>query len=401
MCVGITFIDWVRLLYTDTKAHLMITGNITPSITPHRGVKQGDPLSALLFLMTIEPLDNSLRQHQEHGIWFNGTTVATGLFFADDSTLLSETPNEVLTQLELVQVYCDGSGAKINLSKSSLRSLNRTLPCTQIPNRIILGPDDSVKYMGIPFSQTPIASIFISTLDQLFYDGFGVWFPRARIVRGRLLVAQKMILSRLWHYTMHVDIPIDTIRQWQSMLNRFVLGRKHKKDSKHVHLISKAFLYLRRQDDGLQIPFLVRRLKLQRIQFLQQFVSDGSTIIPANWTTASTEVLQLIQPAFERHEPMDIFSIAPHRHGRRVQRESISSWWKNAYKMWHQIDWSIPISNLNVLQRCQYYMQQPVWFLCKPVLHYEVATLNPRTKKVWYNLGMVDEPHRMFRKTFD
>ena len=93
----------------------MINGNITPSITPQRGVKQGDPLSALLFLMTIEPLGNFLRQHEEHGIWINGTTVATGLLFADDSTLLSETPNGVLTQLELVQVYCDGSGAKLNL----------------------------------------------------------------------------------------------------------------------------------------------------------------------------------------------------------------------------------------------------------------------------------------------
>ena len=60
-----------------------------------------------------------------------------------------------------------------------------------------------------------------------------------------------MILSRLWHYTMHVDIPAETIRQWQSMLNRFVLGWKHKEDSKHVHLIGKEFLYLRRQDRGL------------------------------------------------------------------------------------------------------------------------------------------------------
>nr|CCA26765.1 AlNc14C411G11458 [Albugo laibachii Nc14] len=79
--------------------------------------------------ISIEPLGNLLRQHEEHGIWINGTTVATGLFFAADSTLLSETANGVLTQLDLVQVYCDGSGAKLNLNKSSLLSLNRMLPC--------------------------------------------------------------------------------------------------------------------------------------------------------------------------------------------------------------------------------------------------------------------------------
>ena len=129
MGVGKSFIDWVRLLYNNTKAQLMINGNITPSITPQRGVKQGDPLSALLFLMTIEPLGNLLRQHEEHGIGINGTTVAIGLFFADDSTLLSETPNGVLTLLDFVQFYCNGYGAKLNLSKSSFLSLNRTMPC--------------------------------------------------------------------------------------------------------------------------------------------------------------------------------------------------------------------------------------------------------------------------------
>nr|CCA15766.1 AlNc14C15G1672 [Albugo laibachii Nc14] len=78
--------------------------------------------------MTIQPLGNLLSQHEEHGIWINRTTIATGLFFADDSTLLSETIHGVLKQLELVQVYCDGSGAKLNLNKSTLLSLNRLLP---------------------------------------------------------------------------------------------------------------------------------------------------------------------------------------------------------------------------------------------------------------------------------
>nr|CCA26764.1 AlNc14C411G11457 [Albugo laibachii Nc14] len=97
---------------------------------------------------------------------------------------------------------------------------------------------------------------------------------------------------------------------------------------------------------------------------------------------------------------MDKFTIAPQRHGKLVRWESASSWWKQAYKMWHQIDWNITISHLTVLQRRQYYMQQPVWFRCDRVLHYEVATRNPNAETVWYNLGMVDEPHLTFRKSF-
>lgn len=56
----------------------MLNGNIAPSITPQR-----DPLSTLLFLMTIKPLRNLLCHHEEQGIWINGTTVATGLMFCE------------------------------------------------------------------------------------------------------------------------------------------------------------------------------------------------------------------------------------------------------------------------------------------------------------------------------
>lgn len=35
----------------------------------------------------------------------------------------------------------------------------------------------------------------------------------------------------------------------------FMLGRKHKQDSKHFHLISNAFLYLRRQGDDYKLLF--------------------------------------------------------------------------------------------------------------------------------------------------
>ncbi|KAF1330506.1 putative Pollike protein, partial [Globisporangium splendens] len=113
MGCGGAFSDWVKLLYTSPQAHLLINGHIQPAICPTRGVKQGDPLSALLFLMVIEPLGNLLRQHEEHGICLTEDHTVPGLFFADDSTLLSGSVQGIQAQLDFVQEYCDGSGAKL------------------------------------------------------------------------------------------------------------------------------------------------------------------------------------------------------------------------------------------------------------------------------------------------
>lgn len=43
-------IDWVRLLYNNTKELSMINWNVAPSNTPRRGVRQCDHLSAPFFL---------------------------------------------------------------------------------------------------------------------------------------------------------------------------------------------------------------------------------------------------------------------------------------------------------------------------------------------------------------
>ena len=58
-----------------------------------------------------------------------------------------------------------------------------------------------------------------------------------RTLRDRLLVAQTMVLSRLWHYTQHVSIPETIVKRWQPMLNKFVLRRKHDRHASHVQLI--------------------------------------------------------------------------------------------------------------------------------------------------------------------
>ena len=37
----------------------------------------------------IQPLESLLRQHKEYRVYFSDNVVSTGLFFADDTTLLS------------------------------------------------------------------------------------------------------------------------------------------------------------------------------------------------------------------------------------------------------------------------------------------------------------------------
>ncbi|KAG3006508.1 hypothetical protein PC121_g25434, partial [Phytophthora cactorum] len=136
------------------------------------------------------------------------------------------------------------------------------------------------KYLGIPFSQSSVDDNIVEFLEQRFYDGFKAWYRRARTLRGRLLVAQTMVLSRLWHYTQHVSVPTAVVKRWQSMLNRFVLSRKHDREASHIQLIPREFLFQRRSDGGLAPSDRARAL-------LGAADSRGSGSVPAasTWTS--------------------------------------------------------------------------------------------------------------------
>ncbi|KAF1315212.1 putative Pollike protein, partial [Globisporangium splendens] len=397
MGFGSEFAQWIKLLYTEPQAHLLINQNIQPALHPTRGVKQGDPLSALLFILTIEPLGNLLRSHEEYGVCLNADHTATSTFFADDSTLLGSSIPNLQAQLGIVEEYCRGSGAKLNLSKSMLLALNRNQDCPLLPGVHVLGRTETVKYLGIPFSQSPVDDNIVEFLEQRFYDGFKAWYRRARTLRGRLLVAQTMVLSRLWHYTQHVSIPSSVVKRWQSMLNRFVLSRKHDREASHIQLIPREFLYQRRSDGGLQIPSLEAHLKRQRLQLVLQFMRAVTADGVRNWTTASTELLKLVLPRTGGCNALDFLTISPLRHGDMIKWKLTSAWWRATWVWWYTIRWEITWHDLPSDERAWYGLRQPIWFHSDAELHFEQAARTHTSSAHRRCIGMVREPQRSFR----
>ena len=397
MGFGAEFVQWIKLLYTDPQAHLVINQNIQPALNPTRGVKQGDPLSALLFVLTIEPLGNLLRSHEEYGVCLNADHTSTSTFFADDSTLLGSSITNLQAQLGLVDEYCRGSGAKLNLSKSMLLALNRNHDCPLLPGVQVLGRTETVKYLGIPFGQSCVDDALVEFLEQRFYDGFKAWYRRARTLRGRLLVAQTMVLSRLWHYTQHVSIPTAMVKRWQSMLNRFVLSRKHDREASHVQLIPREFLYQRRSDGGLGIPSLDAQLKRQRLALLLQFIRGASNARVRNWTTASTELLTSVLPRYGGRQTLDFLTISPLRHGDMIKWRLTSAWWHATWTWWYKIRWDITWHDLSSDERAAYGLRQPIWYHSDPDLHFEQAARTHTTSAHRRCIGMVPEPQRSFR----
>ena len=83
---GKSFIQWVRILYTNISSCIMNNGVATPLFSIGRGVRQGDPLSPYLFILALETLLASIKQNPDiKGIEVDDKEIKC-IAFADDLT---------------------------------------------------------------------------------------------------------------------------------------------------------------------------------------------------------------------------------------------------------------------------------------------------------------------------
>ena len=59
------FIPWVRFLYIDVRSSVFVNGYTSRPFNPSRGVRQGCPLSPLLYVFSMEVLAANVRCHPD------------------------------------------------------------------------------------------------------------------------------------------------------------------------------------------------------------------------------------------------------------------------------------------------------------------------------------------------
>uniref|UniRef100_A0A3B3XUJ8 Reverse transcriptase domain-containing protein n=1 Tax=Poecilia mexicana TaxID=48701 RepID=A0A3B3XUJ8_9TELE len=124
---GEVFIKWIKVLYNDCYSVVMVNREITPLFGVKAGVRQGCPLSPLLFIMTMEPLASAIRQNKLiKGIippGYYGRDIKLTMYM-DDLTLLLTDNAAIKESLKVCDRFTIVSGMKINKSKSEVMYRN-------------------------------------------------------------------------------------------------------------------------------------------------------------------------------------------------------------------------------------------------------------------------------------
>ncbi|KAL6176158.1 hypothetical protein ACLB2K_052793 [Fragaria x ananassa] len=121
--------EWVELIMTTVTTvsySFLVNGEVRGNVKPSRGIRQGDPLSPYIFILSAEGLSSAIQHFVTHQ-WIQGINITPDaptlhhLLFADDSFLFGVATKEECQQYSnILHTYEIASGQRINLLKSSV-----------------------------------------------------------------------------------------------------------------------------------------------------------------------------------------------------------------------------------------------------------------------------------------
>ena len=219
---GPSFISWVRLLYTDIRSAILINGYTSNCFFPSRGVRQGCPLSPLLYVISIEVLAANLRAHPSIvGLRLPGVSqpLPTLSLYADDTSVISVSDAATLAVFDTYAIFERGTGSKLNLGKCEGLWLGAWCNRVDLPVAI-KWTSSKIKVLGVFLGNGNLDEENWRPRIEAVERCLKSWRSRTLSFSGKAIVVNALALSRIWYVASLVFFP-----PWaRAELNALIFG---------------------------------------------------------------------------------------------------------------------------------------------------------------------------------
>ena len=225
---GPEFLKWITVLYNNIKTSVIINGHISENFVYSRGLKQGCPLSSLLYILCIEPFANRVRLDPNiKGLKLPGQDRYSKITqYADDSNFTLMNINSVYRTLTLFEIYERASGSARNKDKCYAIWLGRYKDNSDTPFGlkwkthkkllgIIMGGGHTREIMELNWGK--VFTSFCLTLQENFYRNCSFY--------GRALVANSLATSKIIFTASHINLPSGYCNQFTKKLFSFIWSK--------------------------------------------------------------------------------------------------------------------------------------------------------------------------------
>lgn len=303
--LGEHFLKWVKLLYYDVSCVVKVRGGLTRPVPVTRGIRQGCPISGLLYSLAIEPLLAWLRG-KVRGLSLPGPSNDKSVVvsaYADDVNVFLKDKQDFLVLKQGLQLFENASSAKVNWTKSEACLIGQTssLNTVVLPGGL-RWRKDGLKVLGVHMGKEDLGfKNWEGVLDKVRAKLLSwKWLLPQLSYRGRVLVINNLVAASLWHKLQIMVPPTGFLEEIQRLVVDFFWSGRHWK--------KEALLYLPVTEGGQGLIDIISRVAGFRLQAAKRFLYGTS----ARWMDIAE---MLLRKAGKLGLDKQLFLMEPPTHG--------------------------------------------------------------------------------------
>ena len=259
---GPYFLQWIETFYSNISSCVLNNGFTTDLFPVRGGVRQGDPLAPLLFILALETLACQIREDNGiRGILVEEEEIKLTLF-ADDMTCFLRDMASYYRLVVTLQLFSKFSNLQVNNDKTEIFAIGRHfLDQSNFPHKI----RTSIKILGIYFDynvRSRLKTNFESILKSI-RDILNMWKWRGLTLLGRIQIVKSFIIPKVLSKAALIAVTEDLTKEINSLIYRFIWKGNDK--------IKRAALINDIEDGGLKMLDIQLMILAQRVMVLKRF----------------------------------------------------------------------------------------------------------------------------------
>jgi len=215
--------NWIKILYNDPSFIVKNNGWLSESICMKRGVRQGCPVSSLLFILCVEVMSIQIRKNPDvKGFTFNNIEHKLSQY-ADDTTLLLSTLLSIQTSLDIVKRFCEVSGLKVNLDKSVGIWIGEFKNNPKTYGGIIF-TNKAVRCLGLYIGHDKAECYRENWLHKIekLKNALHVWKCRKLTIYGKITILKCLGISKMVYAFSVLNVPKEIVKEVNKLVYNFV-----------------------------------------------------------------------------------------------------------------------------------------------------------------------------------
>ena len=324
----------IHSLYATAQSKLAINGHLTKNINIQCSVRQGCPLSTILYALALNPFLISIDQ-QLQGIRIGKNNhKVTSIAYADDVTVILQDHNEITQLQKIITTYETATGAKIHWEKTKCIPIghwDQNKPVGQLTYA------NKAKILGIEFHNTMEQTIERTWNDviQKLHGSIKDIYTRKLDIIQRMKISNTYLLSKIWYIAQLLPL---TARQAQH-ITTIILGQLWKG---WIFRVPVSTLYNRTSEGGINMVDV--RAKCATLYFMRMEQQRHIQELPtAQWLRTLYATIQWKNPPNMAYLPKELEYLTHYIHewayiGEKRNTETTKSYKRRIYETNRQKD---------------------------------------------------------------